>query len=51
MLIPTVMVDKEINNAIKYTSFAGLFDGHGNAPVQFSAYCLTEEVQGYAINQ
>jgi hypothetical protein len=31
----------------KYTYFAGHFDGHGGAPVQYRAYCLMDEVQGF----
>jgi hypothetical protein len=27
--------------------FAGNFDGHGGAPVQYSAHCPIEEVQGF----
>jgi hypothetical protein len=29
-----------------YTYFAGRFDGHGDAPVRYSAHCPMEEVQG-----
>ncbi len=31
----------------KYTYFAGRFDGHGNAPVQYLVHCQMEEVQGF----
>jgi hypothetical protein len=34
----------------KYTYFAGHFDGHSNAPVQYHAYLLIEEVQGFTIS-
>jgi hypothetical protein len=30
-----------------YTYFAGHFDGHGDAPVRYSAHCPMEEVQGF----
>jgi hypothetical protein len=32
----------------KYTIFAGNFDGHGDALVQYCAHCQMEEVQGFA---
>jgi hypothetical protein len=31
----------------KYTSFAGSFDGHDNAPVCYHAHCPIEVVQGF----
>ncbi len=31
----------------KYTSFAGRFDGHGDAPVCYRAHCPMEEVQSF----
>jgi hypothetical protein len=31
----------------KYTHFAGRFDGHCNAVVQYRVHCLIEEIQGY----
>jgi hypothetical protein len=31
----------------KWTNFAGHFDGHCNAPVQYRTHCLMEEVQGF----
>jgi hypothetical protein len=30
-----------------YTYFAGCFDGHGDAPVDYRVHCLMEEVQGF----
>jgi hypothetical protein len=31
----------------KWTDFAGHFNGHGNAPVQYHMHCPMEEVQGF----
>jgi hypothetical protein len=42
------MVDVEIDDAKKYTSFTGRFDGCADAPVLCGAHCLMEEVKGFA---
>ncbi len=31
----------------QYTHFAGLFDGHRDAAVQYCMHCLIEEVKGF----
>jgi hypothetical protein len=33
------------------THFAGHFDGHGGAPVQYGTHCPMEEVQGFTKSQ
>jgi hypothetical protein len=36
---------------IKCNNFAGHFDGHGGAPVQYRMHCPIEEVQGFIRSQ
>jgi hypothetical protein len=39
--------DNQQNNDVKFTQFAGHFDGHRDARVQCCALCLMEEVRGF----
>ena len=41
------MVDAELDDENKCTSFAGRFDGPGDAPWQCRVYRLMEEVHGF----
>ncbi len=41
------MVDAEIDNENKCTSFAGHFDGPADVPWQCQVHCPMEEVQGF----
>jgi hypothetical protein len=41
------MATTNITTIKKCISFAGHFDGHGNAPVQYHADCPMEEVHGF----
>ncbi len=41
------MVDAEIDDENKCTSFAGHFDGPADAPWQCQVHCPMEDVQGF----
>jgi hypothetical protein len=42
-----VVNNDKIDDVKKDTTFAGHFDGHGNAPVWWGAHCLMEQIHGY----
>ena len=39
--------EDKINDVKKYTTFAGHFDGRGNATVRWGVHCLMEQIHGY----
>ena len=42
-----VVNEDKIDDVKKYTTFAGHFDGHGNATVQWGVHRLMEQIHGY----